>query len=195
MKKTIILSQGAEKEMSFEEVEKQFTPMMNKAVNVHIMKFGDNVDREDMLQEMRIEMWKAYEEYDGTHAFSTLLHYKLMKVTGNDSQKTTAKKRKSFGVLSMNSTVGDTEDLTLEDMFADEDYTCENMIASEMMGVINESLDEREKRELVCIIDPEYTVTQLANEMGMSRQACRQRVNKTKEKLQNILTAKQFVTV
>ena len=118
-----------------------------------------------------------------------------MKVTGNEAQKNTAQKRMSMGVLSMSSTVGDTEDLTLEDMFADEDYTTENMIASEMMETILQSLDEREKSELRCILHPrEFNTTDLAAERGIARQAAHQRVTKLRKKLQQLLTNKGFVT-
>jgi RNA polymerase sigma factor (sigma-70 family) len=195
MKKTIILANGVKKEMTFEEVLKQFTPMINKATNIAIGKFGTSIEREDMIQEMKLEMWRAYEMYDETHAFSTLLTFKLKKVTGNEAQRITAKKRTSCGVLSMNATIGDTEDLTLENMFSEEDYAAEGMIASEMMAVIMPALNEREKEEFRCIMYPrEHSVVALAEARGISRQAANQRVNKTKAKLQGLLVANHFVT-
>lgn len=194
MKKTIILSNGVKKEMTYEEVVKQFTPMMNRYTNSAILTFGDKVVKEDMLQEMLIETWRAYEIYDGKHAFSTILVPKLKKVTANSAKKITAKKRKSNGVLSMSATIGDTEDLTLEDMFAEEDFTAEKMIASEMMAAILPHLNEREKIEILCILYPlEFTSTDLAKKLGIVRQAAHQRVVKLKKKLQTILIENHFV--
>ena len=51
MKKTIILSNGVEKEMTYEEVLKQFTPMINKAANICVNKFNGAIEKEDIVQE------------------------------------------------------------------------------------------------------------------------------------------------
>jgi RNA polymerase sigma factor (sigma-70 family) len=195
MKKTIILSNGVKKEMTYEEVVKQFTPMINRQVNIALEKFSKaNLEREDLLQDMKLEAWNAFNEYDGHHAFSTILTFKLKKVTGNLAQHVTRKKRKSLGVLSMNAAVGDSEDLTLENMFPEEDYAAENMIAAEMMELIKKSLNDREKEELLCILYPlDHSASKLAEARGISRQACNQRVKKTRAKLQELLIANNFV--
>lgn len=191
--KNIILSEGVVKPMTFEEVLKQFTPMINKAANIAIGKFGTSIEREDMIQEMKLETWKAYEDYNGEYAFSTFLHYKLMKVTGNEAQKITAKKRSGAGVISMNATLSDDDEFSMENFIAEEDYTNENMIAAEMMELIQKNLTEREKTELKCVLYPkEYTATQLSEELGISRQAAHQRVVKLKLKLQKLLVEKGF---
>jgi RNA polymerase sigma factor (sigma-70 family) len=170
--------------------------MINKFINTAIMKFGDKIEKADMLQEMRVETWRAFEMYDGEHAFSTILVNRLKKVTGNAAHKITAKKRANFGTLSMNASVGDTEDLTLEDMFAEEDYAAEQMIASEMMQTILPQLNEREKEEMLCILYPnEYNSSKLAKKLGISRPAAHQRIVKLKTKLQQILIANEFVLV
>ena len=156
--KQIKLSNGVTKIMTFEEVLNQFTPMIIKATNIAIGKFGNNIEREDMIQEMKFEAWEAYEEYNGANAFSTFLHYKLMKVTGNEAQKITAQKRSSAGTVSMNATVGDGDDFTLQDMFSSDDFTSESMIAKEMMILI-------EKDVLKYVFYPkEYNSTHLSEE-------------------------------
>jgi RNA polymerase sigma factor (sigma-70 family) len=194
MKKTIILKNGVKKEMTYEEVLKQFTPMINRATNIAMNKFN-TIDREEMLQEMKLEAWKAFDEYDEIHAFSTLLTWKLKKVTGNEAQKITAQKRTSYGVVSMNQTVGDAEDLTMEDMFAaDVADTSESMVAKEMMDLILPQLDERERKEFHSMLHPEeYNMADLAKELGMSRPAARQHLKKTQAKIQNILIENHYV--
>lgn len=194
MTKTIILSQGVKKQMTFEEVLKQFTPMINRAANIFMHKFP-NEDREEMVQELEIASWKAYDSYNGQYAFSTHLTYQLKSVTGNKAQEITALKRSSQGVLSMNATLSEGDDFTLEDLFAEEDYTSESMIAAEMMEVIMSNLNEREKMELNCLLYPkEFNATKLSEELGISRQAANQRVNKLKVKLQDLLIQNNFAT-
>lgn len=194
MKKTIILSNGVTKSMTIEQVLKQFRNMIQKHANLTMSKFEGHIEREDLVQQLEIAAWEAFNEYDQIHAFSTILTFKLKGVTGNMAQKITAKKREHFSV-SMNATIGDTEDLKLEDMFSVDDYTAENMSANEMFAVIRENIqDKREIEELQCIMDPkEFSVTKLAEKRGISRQAANQRVNKTKDKLKALLIENQFV--
>lgn len=188
-----ILSNGVTKEMTFEEVLKQFTPMINKATNIAIGKFGTTIEREDMIQEMHLETWKAYEEYNGQNAFSTFLHYKLMKVTGNEAQKITAQKRTSLGVLSMNATLSDGDDFTLEDLFVQEDYINENIIATEMLALIGTYITEREKSELKYVLySKEYKSTHLSKALNISRQAAHLRIATLKSKLQRLLILNNF---
>lgn len=197
MKKTIILSNGVKKEMTYEEVLKQFNRMINRTVNIAMEKFHNyNLEREDLLQEMKLEAWNAFNEYNEENAFSTILTYKLKKVTGNKAQEITRKKRTSFGVVSTSAAVSDeSEDLTLENMFPEYDYTAENMIHGEMMKLIKNSLNEREKEELLCILYPiEYPAAKLATARGITRQACNQRVKKTRAKLQDLLVAHNYAS-
>lgn len=196
MKKTIILSEGVKKEMTYEEVLKQFKSMINKHANMFLGKFTkEHMEREDILQELNVATWKAYQEYDGIHAFSTFLTFKLMKETSNAAQKITRKKREHFS-SSMNSSASEDGDLKLENLIPIEDFTSENMIAKEMMDLITENINEREQQELACILYPkEYSVSALADSRGITRQAAGQRVKKTRAKLQVLFTENNLVTI
>ncbi|MGY3189725.1 sigma-70 family RNA polymerase sigma factor [Lysinibacillus sp. TE18511] len=191
--KQIILSNGVIKTMTFEEVLEQFKPMMNKATNIAISKFGCSIDKEDMIQEMKFETWKAYEEYNGANAFSTFLHYKLKKVTGNTAQRITAQKRTNEGIVSMDATIGDSEKNTLQNVLSSDDFTSENMIASEMMTFIESNITEREQSELKSVLYPkEYNSTHLSKELEISRQAAHLKIKNLKTKLRQLLIQHNF---
>ena len=61
----IRFSNGEIKEMTFEEVRESFKPMAFKAMKVANNKFVFNsVEEEDFMQELEIEIWRAYDQYD-----------------------------------------------------------------------------------------------------------------------------------
>lgn len=189
--KKIILTNGVI-EMTFEEVLKQFTPMINKAANIFISKFY-NEDREEIVQELEIATWKAYQSYNGEYAFSTHLTYQLKSVTGNRAQDITADKRTARKVLSISATLFEEEGSTLENIIAHEDYINENIVATEMMDIIMNNLNEREQLELQCLLYPkEFSSTKLSEVLGISRQAANQRVGKLKMKLQRLLIENKY---
>ena len=189
--KRIILTNGV-KEMTFEEVLKQFTPMINRTANIFINKFY-NEDKEEIIQELEIATWKAYDTYNGEYAFSTHLTYQLKSVTGNKAQEITAEKRIAQKALSMNATLSEGEGSTVENILAHEDYINENIVATEMMEIIMKNLNEREQLELNCLLYPrEFSSTKLSEALGISRQAANQRVGKLKTKLQRLLIENNF---
>ncbi|MEK4130189.1 sigma-70 family RNA polymerase sigma factor [Solibacillus sp. FSL W8-0474] len=189
--KKIILSNDV-KVMTFEEVLKQFTPMINRVASIFINKFVYD-DKEEIEQELQIATWKAYQSYNGKYAFSTHLTYQLKSVTGNRAQILTAEKRTTRKVLSMNATLFDEESSTVENIIAQEDYINEKMVATEMMKVIMNNLNEREQLELNCLLYPkEFSSTKLSEKLGISRQAANQRVGKLKTKLQRLLIENNF---
>lgn len=189
--KKIILTNGV-KEMAFEEVLKQFAPMINRTASIFINKFY-NEDREEIVQELEIATWKAYQSYNGEYAFSTHLTYQLKSVTGNRALAITADKRTARKVLSMSATLFEEESSTLENIIAHEDYINENIVATEMMDIIMNNLNEREQLELQCLLYPkEFSSTKLAEKLGISRQAANQRVGKLKSKLQRLLIENKY---
>ena len=63
--KQIILSSKHKKEMTFEEVVEQFEPMLYKKVwDTNNRSLYNKVETEDFMQELMVELWKAYEQYD-----------------------------------------------------------------------------------------------------------------------------------
>ena len=65
--------------LTYEELEQQWSPLLHKFAN---WKFG--MDEEDILQELRIVLWKAQRQYDPTWGvkFITYLYRALLHKTG-----------------------------------------------------------------------------------------------------------------
>ena len=187
----IRFSNGEIKEMTFEEVRESFKPMAFKAMKAANNKFIFNaVEEEDFMQELEIEIWRAYDQYDfeSGNCFSTYLHYKLQKGVRNATYYKYAQKNQHGYVYSLNAPMGDNE-LSLEDLFAEDDTSIDNLVYSELTTLIKENLDEKEEEIFKMLIDKKhYPVQVYADKYGITRQAANQRVIKLKKKLQNIVS-------
>ena len=191
----IRFSNGEIKEMTFEEVRESFKPMAFKAMKVANNKFVFNaVEEEDFMQELEIEIWRAYDQYDfeSGNCFSTYLHYKLQKGVRNATYYKYAQKNQHGYVYSLNAPMGDNE-LRLEDLFAEDDTSVDNLVYSELTTLIRDNLDEKEEEIFKMLVDKKhYPVQVYADKYGITRQAANQRVIKLKRKLQNIVSDQYF---
>lgn len=191
----IRFSSGEIKEMTFEEVRESFKPMAFKAMKVANNKFIFNaVEEEDFMQELEIEIWRAYDQYDfeSGNCFSTYLHYKLQKGVRNATYYKYAQKNQHGYVYSLNAPMGDNE-LRLEDLFAEDDTSIDNLVYSELTTLIRDNLDEKEEEIFKMLVDKKhYPVQVYADKYGITRQAANQRVIKLKKKLQNIVSDQYF---
>ena len=187
----IRFSNGEIKEMTFEEVRESFKPMAFKAMKVANNKFIFNaVEEEDFMQELEIEIWRAYDQYDfeSGNCFSTYLHYKLQKGVRNATYYKYAQKNQHGYVYSLNAPMGDNE-LRLEDLFAEDDTSIDNLVYSELTTLIRDNLDEKEEEIFKMLVDKKhYPVQVYADKYGITRQAANQRVIKLKKKLQGIVS-------
>lgn len=191
----IRFSNGEIKEMTFEEVRESFKPMAFKAMKAANNKFIFNaVEEEDFMQELEIEIWRAYDQYDfeSGNCFSTYLHYKLQKGVRNATYYKYAQKNQHGYVYSLNAPMGDNE-LSLEDLFAEDDTSIDNLVYSELTTLIRDNLDEKEEEIFKMLVDKKhYPVQVYADKYGITRQAANQRVIKLKKKLQNIVSDQYF---
>ena len=187
----IRFSNGEIKEMTFEEVRESFKPMAFKAMKVANNKFIFNaVEEEDFMQELEIEIWRAYDQYDfeSGNCFSTYLHYKLQKGVRNATYYKYAQKNQHGYVYSLNAPMGDNE-LRLEDLFSEDDTSIDNLVYSELTTLIRDNLDEKEEEIFKMLVDKKhYPVQVYADKYEITRQAANQRVIKLKKKLQNIVS-------
>ncbi|UDY80720.1 sigma-70 family RNA polymerase sigma factor [Geobacillus phage GR1] len=196
MTKTILFSDNTRKEMTFEEVIEQFAPMVIKAMKRANNKFIFNaVEEEDFKQELNLELWRAYEQYepDQGNCFTTYLYYKLQKGVRNATYHKYSLKNQGV-TISMNASVGD-DDLKLEDMFATEDNSIDNLAFKELTAIIQESIEPGEEDLLKVILNKKsFSVQNYADKYGITRQAANQRVNKLKKKLQKVV-AEQYLEI
>lgn len=197
MIKEIIFSDGTTREMNFEEVREQFTPMVIRAMRKANNKFVYNqVEEDDFRQELEIELWRGFEAYDPStgYCFTTYLHYKLMKGVRNATFYKYSKKNQHNGLLSMNATHGD-DDLKLEDMFSIDDSSMDGLNTYELLDIIHKNTKQEEQEMLKILFDRENnTIQDYATKYGISRQAANQRLVRFRNKLRKVVK-KQYLEI
>ena len=192
--KKIIFSDGSTRDMNFEEVKVQFTPLVKKTMREANNKFFFNkVEEEDFLQELYLELWRTFEnyEYEYGNCFTTYLCYKLQKGIRNATYSKFSLKNQGIEV-SMNAPLGD-EETKLEDMFSTTDDSADNLLHDELMALILSNTDSQEKEMLSVLIDRKnYSIQQYANNYDITRQAANQRIVKLPNKLKKIISEQYF---
>lgn len=186
-----ILFPKTKKEMTFEEVVEQFEPMLRKKIwNTNNRSSYNKVETEDFMQELMVELWRAYDQYQPElgYCFSTFLHYKLMKGVKTATYSRYSQKNKHKGLFSMNTPLNDS-DFKLEDTFHEEDLSLHNLEYQELIRIIEDNLEEGDE-ELFRIIEDRsaYTVQDYADKYNITRQAANQRVVKLREKLRVVIS-------
>lgn len=197
MTKKIILTGGVVKEMSFNEVLHQFKDMVNQAANQTLNKIVYNKpEREDLIQELNLQVWEAYERYDEKHAFSTYLHYRLQLGVNKYTMGNYAKKRQNKGITSLDEPVkgkGDAN-LNITEVIGDLDEDMVSLEFREFMDYLETILSGDELMILTCMINKkEFSVADLAIEWGISRVAANNRVRKFRERLAGIMRGTGYV--
>jgi RNA polymerase sigma factor (sigma-70 family) len=199
MKKAIILSNGEVREMSFEEVLAQFNNMLHKSANDTISKIVFNKpEKDDIMQELRFQTWEAFNRYDGKHAFSTYLTYRIQHGVHRSTNKMYAKKRTNEnGTTSLNKIIsGEGPDRELEGLLGEEDRDINSVEFREFITDLEKKLNSCEKIMLKTLMDKnDFSVRDLGDELGVSRQAANNKIRKFREKMANLLTATGYVEI
>lgn len=197
MSKIIILKDRGAVEMTFEEVLKQFERMIERFARLAIEKIVYNKpEKEELLQELRLQVWEAYRRYNGENAFSTYLHYRLKHGIHRGTVKSFAQKRiNEAGTTSLNEIVGgDGDELELEGLIGEEDLELTSLDFREFVMELEKKLDENEKKILKVLMDKQdFSVQDLADQLRISRQAANKKVNKFREKLEKIMKETGYV--
>ncbi|MCY8857450.1 sigma-70 family RNA polymerase sigma factor [Bacillus atrophaeus] len=191
--KTILLSNGQALKLTFEETRKQFLPMIKKTIKQTNSKFVFNIiDEEDFSQELEIELWRAYEDYDFNYGtcFSTYLYYKLKKGVRNVTYSRYTLKNKNNGISSIDAPI-DNKDLKLIDILPTIDYSLNNLVSNELIEIILENTPPKDRDALQVILDREtFSVSKYATKHQISRQAANQRIVKLRKQLQKVISEK-----
>lgn len=194
--KTIILSEGKKKEMTFEEVLEQFDDMLHKYANDSIQKVVFNKpEKDDVMQELRVQTWEAYKRYNGDNAFSTYLVYRLKLGVGNATTKMYAQKRtNTHGSISLNELFSESDDFEFGGLLGEEDYNIQSLAFRDFVNYLEKILNPLEKKMLYLLTNKhEYSVSDLAVELGISRQAVNKKVVRFREKLEKIMKQTGYV--
>lgn len=200
MKKQVILSNGVVKEMTYEEVLKQFNPMMNRFANSAIDKVVYNKpEKEELLQEMRIQAWTAFKRYDEIHAFSTCLVPRLQHAIHKSTSKMYAQKRKKTGFEHSIDEVLSSEDgegggFAYGSILGEEDAEMSSLDFREFISGLENKLTDAEKKMIRVLIEKEdgYSVQDFADDEGISRQGANKRLTKFKEKMEYLLLSSGY---
>lgn len=190
--KKIKFSNGITKEMTFDEVEKQFSDMLNLFANNAIRRMTYNKpEKQDVLQELRFELWQAYERYDHERAvFSTYAHYRLKLAIVKVVNPMFAKKRINiYGEVSINDVVpGDEGDVEIADAIGFDDSSFDDVEFQVFVENLEKQLTESEKVLLQALVSKkEISITQIGQMFGITRQAANKRMLVFKDKLAKIL--------
>lgn len=190
MKKTIILSDKGAVEMTFEEVLEQFKGMIERYVYTTAMKSVYNApDRDELRQELRLQTWIAYENYNGTNTFSTYLVYRLQHGISKFTAKMYAKKRvNTAGTVSFDMNPDSDGEMEFSGLFGEEDEKIGSFAFREFLIDLEKKLDSTERQLLLVLMNKsDFSVQDLATKFGVSRQAANKKVNKFKVKMAEIL--------
>lgn len=198
MTKAIILSNGVVRIMTYEEVLKQFDRMINRFTNQAIEKIIYNKPEfEEIKQELRIQTWEAYRRYNGINAFSTYLVPRLQHGVYRATQKMYAKKRTYKGKMQQLDEELDGKDgnkMTVAELIGDEDQDMISLPFKELMMFLEKTLEPSEKVILKSLLDKnDFSIQDLADTLGMSRQGANKKYNKFRSKMANLLRELGYV--
>jgi len=194
MRKTIRFSNGNCCEMTFEEVFVEFTPLVTSVMRKANNKFYFNkVEEEDFLQELYLELWRAYEKYDyiiGT-SFTTYLYFRLQKGVRDVTYSKFSKKNQSIEI-SLDAPFKN-PDFTLEDFLSIPDGSLNGILNSELESIILSAIDSGEEEMLQSLTNrKEFSIQQYADKHKITRQAANQRIIKFRNKLRKVVKEQYF---
>lgn len=195
MRKNIILSGGVVKSMNFEEVLEQFRGMIHRTANETLNKIIYNKpEREDLVQELSLECWEAFERYDEKHAFSTYLYYRLQLGVNRYTNGNYAQKRQNNGVTSLDAEISEEGESSLSAILGEEDRDILSLEFEEFIGYLEKILSVDELMILSSLMNKkEFSVADLAIEWGVSRVTANNRVRKFKTRLAGIMRGQGYV--
>lgn len=180
--------------MTFEEVFVEFTPLIKRVMRKANNKFYFNkVEEEDFLQELYLELWRAYEKYDdiiGT-SFTTYLYFRLQKGVRDVTYSKFSKKNQSIEI-SLDAPFKN-PDFTLEDFLSIPDGSLNGILNSELESIILSAIDSGEEEMLQSLTNrKEFSIQQYADKHKITRQAANQRIIKFRNKLRKVVKEQYF---
>lgn len=189
MKKNIVLSNGNVVEMGIEEVLNQFEKQIRRTTIEYIGFDAFENDEEDLMQEGRIQCWKAFETYNEKNCFSTHLTWTLKgRLQALVKAKATQKRNmKDFKTVNIDSEVSFDSNKTVQDYIADENIAfVEEFENKEMTSLLLANINEDEQ-DLLLLNMGLITVTEIAKKTGTSKANISFKNKRFKQKLAKIL--------
>lgn len=191
MKKTLIIKGKAE-QLTFEQVMEKFNPLCQKFSR---RMFIDGYEKDDLLQVCYIALHRAYTMYDIQKQIDFLtLSYGYIN---NDfkrlirDSKNLKRNTDNYTFIGIHQKTGfSSESTTYAEVIPDKVDIENEIIQSDLITIINESLTEDEKLMLPVLMGLK-TQLQYGKEVGITGEGARRRINKLQLKLKQKLTSKR----
>jgi|SRR5690606_3631478 RNA polymerase sigma factor (sigma-70 family) len=157
--------------------EKEFLRLLQQHKNVLYkisrMYMDTDEDREDLVQEITFQLWKTYESFEGKSKFSTWM-YRIALNTALTFFKKEKRKIDNTPILEGMDKV-------------DEDFSAQHR--EEQLAYFYNAVQELNKVEkaLIFLFLEGQTHRDIATNLGISEVNARVKLNRTKEKLQQII--------
>lgn len=178
MKKILIMN-GKKMELSVVEAMEMSEGLINKIVSEQfngLSRRPDTVylEREDLEQEVKLQICKAFESYDVSRecAFTTYYYEGIVKHFSNNNRKLKSDKREISGncFVSLQEEAYEDDGCMLDELNGFQDDKIENVTFIDLLHKILEDMDEDEKKIFLNILSQNKTNRQLAEEFGVKRQ-------------------------
>ena len=174
------------KEMTIEEVHKQFNNMIKNFANdcvVQSRTMHNNVDTfEDFVSEGYIVLVECFNSYNPTFTFSSYLSSALNLTRKELLRKMHSDKRKvTTCLVSFDEPVD--VDLNLGDVEGQEDLSFDLIVHNESIKYALSQLNEEEKKIFNFLLDTEMTKISMAEELNITRPTLDNRIKRTRGKL------------
>lgn len=197
-RKTIILGNENVKQMTFEEVVSDVEENLKFEIRKIRRKLPQGnllLNEEDLMQEVMIGVWEAYEEYDSNYntAFFTFMMYKVRGVLSNLIEyhcrdmraeiPTSIDQKVNTGQLNDDGT-----ETSLKDFLEDDTICVEGQVVGDVM--LKDLVDFAEGKEMLSALECILTngnISEYARREGISRQAGHARISKLRKELQQMI--------
>lgn len=162
------------KEKIFLELVNRHKGILHKASRMYA---SDPEDQQDLQQEIMIQLWKAFESFKGESAFATWM-YRVAVNTAITCFKKEKKRTDNFS----NQEAGDT---------AQEEYNSSKDEQLEIFYKAIQLLNPIEKALMLYYMEG-LSHKETGAQLGLSEGNVRVKLGRVKEKLQNIITTRQY---
>lgn len=189
MKKNIVLSNGNVIEMGIEQVLAQFDKQIRRVIIEYIGFDAFDANEEDLMQNGRIQCWKAFETYNEKNCFSTHLTWSLKGMLQQLVKNKKAQKRDSgsFKMVNIDSETSFDSTKSIQDYIADDSVNYESDFQDkELMKYLLKNIKEEE--HIYLMLNLGYTtVTKLAEKTGTSKANISYKNKRFKANLLNLM--------
>ena len=203
-KKTILFANGISEELTFEEIYERFFKMIQDESWKMLRSYGKSLNRDEVVQQFTIELWNAFEKYDGDlgFCFSTYLFNRFRKARRDILQNNFLSEKSKFekkSIDSLDNQVNDDENSTnFFNRSFEEDpsyiqylqYQPDIFIEeNDLFYRIGEVLQTEEKKDLVVVLldKKSFSVADYAEKWNISRNGANKRLLAIKELLKTFL--------